>query len=475
MSAPSSRSCPDTCSSTRAATTTRSSPAPRSTWRPTSACGSASSGSRPAWSSRRRGRARSPRRESRATRWSTRCRRSRRARSAAGPEGALIETKAIVTLDDRRYVLDGPVAVLGRSRECDCVLSDPNVSRQHAELRRGSTGDWQIVDLGSTNGIKVNDRRVDRVPALARATRSRSGRRGLPSTSSNSHASMDTEPIAVALKFGFLAVLYLFLFWVARSAFRELRRTTAPAPEATGIHPIGPGGRSAATDAWLVAVTGGGLEPGRALRPVRRASRSGARPTPTCGSRTGYASGVHARVYSRGANYYVEDMNSTNGTFLNGGRLDGEAKLNDLDEVRIGDTEFRSSSTCPGTGADAEDRRTGVPDRHGAAAERQRGLVLRPPAGVRRRRRNGRRAGRRGGLAAGGRVVRARAARRGVARGLPAGDREDGQRAHPPARPGRLVALGHGDDADRGAGRGRRGRASLTSATAAPTCSATAS
>ena len=63
------------------------------------------------------------------------------------------------------------VAVLGRSREADCVLSDPNVSRQHAELRRGSTGDWQIVDLGSTNGIKVNDRRVDRQPALARATR----------------------------------------------------------------------------------------------------------------------------------------------------------------------------------------------------------------------------------------------------------------------------------------------------------------
>jgi len=78
------------------------------------------------------------------------------------PAGRLIETKAIVTLDDRRYVLDGPVAALGRSRECDCVLSDPNVSRRHAELRRGSTGDWQIVDLGSTNGIKVNDRRVDR-------------------------------------------------------------------------------------------------------------------------------------------------------------------------------------------------------------------------------------------------------------------------------------------------------------------------
>ena len=60
---------------------------------------------------------------------------------------------------------------------------------------------------------------------------------------------MDTEPIAVALKFGFLAVLYLFLLWVARSALRELRRTRAPAPEATGFHPVGPGGRAAATDA----------------------------------------------------------------------------------------------------------------------------------------------------------------------------------------------------------------------------------
>ncbi len=56
------------------------------------------------------------------------------------PGGRLIETKAIVTLDDRRYVLDGPVAVLGRSRACDCVFSDPNVSREHAELRRGLDG-----------------------------------------------------------------------------------------------------------------------------------------------------------------------------------------------------------------------------------------------------------------------------------------------------------------------------------------------
>ncbi len=73
----------------------------------------------------------------------------------------LTETRAIVSLGDRRYVLDGPVAVIGRSRECDCVLDDRNISRRHAELRRNSNGDWAVSDLGSTNGVKVNDRKVD--------------------------------------------------------------------------------------------------------------------------------------------------------------------------------------------------------------------------------------------------------------------------------------------------------------------------
>jgi Protein of unknown function (DUF3662)/FHA domain len=77
------------------------------------------------------------------------------------PGARLVETRAIVCFDDRRYVLEGPVAVLGRSRESDCVFRDPNISRRHAELRRGPTGDWQVVDLGSTNGVKVNGRRVE--------------------------------------------------------------------------------------------------------------------------------------------------------------------------------------------------------------------------------------------------------------------------------------------------------------------------
>jgi len=71
-----------------------------------------------------------------------------------------VATRAVVALDDRRYVLEGPRATIGRSKEADCVLRDPNVSRHHAELRRSAQGDWTIADLGSTNGIKVNGRRV---------------------------------------------------------------------------------------------------------------------------------------------------------------------------------------------------------------------------------------------------------------------------------------------------------------------------
>lgn len=73
---------------------------------------------------------------------------------------AAVVSRAVVTLDDRRYVLDNARSTIGRSRDADCVLRDPNVSRHHAELRRSAAGDWTIADLGSTNGIKVNGRRV---------------------------------------------------------------------------------------------------------------------------------------------------------------------------------------------------------------------------------------------------------------------------------------------------------------------------
>ena len=84
--------------------------------------------------------------------------------SPAG-ESRLLEPKddrrqALLVGDGRRSVLSGSQVTVGRSRECDVVVNDPNVSRRHAELRREGQA-WTVADLGSTNGIKVNDRRVE--------------------------------------------------------------------------------------------------------------------------------------------------------------------------------------------------------------------------------------------------------------------------------------------------------------------------
>lgn len=68
---------------------------------------------------------------------------------------------ALLLLDGRRIVVGPAGATIGRSRQCDVVLSDPNVSRQHAELRpRG--GSWVLSDLGSTNGSRINGHTVER-------------------------------------------------------------------------------------------------------------------------------------------------------------------------------------------------------------------------------------------------------------------------------------------------------------------------
>lgn len=152
---------------------------------------------------------------------------------------------------------------------------------------------------------------------------------------------MDYDPISVALKFGFLVVLYLFLLWIARSAFKDLRRTVAPAPDATGFHQAPAFGPAAARgDSWLIAERGGGLEQGERFDLIGGLSIGRSRDADVQ-IEDRYASGIHARIFSRDARTYVEDMNSTNGTLLNDAQLKGEAELLDGDIVRIGDTEFR--------------------------------------------------------------------------------------------------------------------------------------
>ena len=81
---------------------------------------------------------------------------------AATPEELGVEPE-VVTLDanGKQHRIDQGSVVIGRSKDCDIRLADPNVSRRHAELRREGEAYW-ILDLGSTNGVTVNGRRQQR-------------------------------------------------------------------------------------------------------------------------------------------------------------------------------------------------------------------------------------------------------------------------------------------------------------------------
>lgn len=66
---------------------------------------------------------------------------------------------ALLLLDGKRLVVGPTGATLGRSRQCDVMVDDPSVSREHAEVRpRG--GSWVVTDLGSTNGSRLNGRKL---------------------------------------------------------------------------------------------------------------------------------------------------------------------------------------------------------------------------------------------------------------------------------------------------------------------------
>jgi pSer/pThr/pTyr-binding forkhead associated (FHA) protein len=157
-------------------------------------------------------------------------------------------------------------------------------------------------------------------------------------------------PVSVALKFGFLAVLYLFVLWVARSARRDLggsrseqgaAPTAAPAPEATGLYSASALSSSdfAERAPRLVVERAPGHHPGMIYDlegdiVLGRGDRAEIR------LEDPFASARHARVFEQGNIMVIEDLGSTNGTYLNEELLQTARPLYPGDRVRIGESEF---------------------------------------------------------------------------------------------------------------------------------------
>ena len=82
--------------------------------------------------------------------------------AAAAAPARTSSARAVLRGRQGDYTLGEAVTVIGRSRRCDIVLTDPNVSRQHVEIRRQDDG-FMLLDLGSTNGTRLNRRDVKQV------------------------------------------------------------------------------------------------------------------------------------------------------------------------------------------------------------------------------------------------------------------------------------------------------------------------
>ena len=149
---------------------------------------------------------------------------------------------------------------------------------------------------------------------------------------------MALDPVAVALKFGFLAVLYVFLFWMARSALKDLRRGSAePAyEEATGMHHATAGLNEGTSGAPRLRVANAaGLRAGSAYDLSDGAVLGRSREADVVVDDPN-VSRKHAEVRPSGGSWIVRDLGSTNGVKVNGRRIQGPQSLKAGDEIQLG-------------------------------------------------------------------------------------------------------------------------------------------
>jgi pSer/pThr/pTyr-binding forkhead associated (FHA) protein len=159
--------------------------------------------------------------------------------------------------------------------------------------------------------------------------------------------SIAVEEVLLLLKVGFLVLLYLFIWRVVRTASRDLRG----APQESII--LAPQrvqdqkkrrkrGGDAKPAGKLVVVTSPAFPTGEEV-PIDSApvlvGREAENDVPLL--RDEFSSGRHARIEARRDGVWIEDVGSTNGTFVNGVQLKTPRKLSTGDVIRIGQTDFR--------------------------------------------------------------------------------------------------------------------------------------
>jgi hypothetical protein len=156
--------------------------------------------------------------------------------------------------------------------------------------------------------------------------------------------SVAIEEVLLILKVAFLVLLYLFIWRIVRTAARDLRlpqESFVLAPSSPAAQQLAAAVASVRTGGLVVLKSpsfdeGHGLQLNAAPVTIGRSSQND---LGLDGDE--FASARHARFEPRRDGVWVEDVGSTNGTYVNGVRLDAPRRLRAGDVIRIGETDFR--------------------------------------------------------------------------------------------------------------------------------------
>jgi pSer/pThr/pTyr-binding forkhead associated (FHA) protein len=146
------------------------------------------------------------------------------------------------------------------------------------------------------------------------------------------------ELVLQILKYAFLAILYIFVWRSVRAIYQELRPAAArPAPRRTAAPAPRPSARKAKKTPRKAVVVEGDSHRGASFD-LRDELVIGRGPKCQIVLDDSYVSQMHARLFSKGDAYMVEDLGSTNGTYLNRRKVTSPTELRRGDQVKIGKT-----------------------------------------------------------------------------------------------------------------------------------------
>jgi hypothetical protein len=153
-------------------------------------------------------------------------------------------------------------------------------------------------------------------------------------------AAVEVEAVLLGLKVGFLLLLYLFIWRIVRAVSKDLRlpqESFVLAPQQAAAAGLG-----RTHTGMLVVLASPAIEPGTEREldssPVTLGRSS---ENDLVLDADDFASGHHARIAPRRDGVWVEDLESTNGTFVNGIKLTRPQKLTPGDVIRVGETDLR--------------------------------------------------------------------------------------------------------------------------------------